>query len=146
MSEINHTIFAELPGEYSISRVISDGTVFNGSASFTLLKPDTLDYAEKGQSTLPSGAIIDSYRDFQYRFENDLIEMLFKDSHRYFEKYVTLNFTPQPECFYAADTHLCGKDTYKHSMFWHGKNKFETKTEISGPEKDMLISSIYERC
>lgn len=143
----NHGRFNALAGRWQMSRAITGGSVgqMTGIASFTAGGPDRLDYAERGQLTLPGGPVLDVFRRYTYRLLADgRIAIDFADGPTPGTRFVTLAFAAGAEgagdgvegrCS-ATDLHHCGDDLYHATMALDLPDRFSTEIRVKGPRKD----------
>ena len=129
-----------LTGEWSVTRVINHGAGrFEGHASF-LRDPDApaaLIWREHGRLRLGDH---DGPAERTLRIEPTATgawEVRFADGRPFHSLDLTSG---------SADvTHLCGADTYRGHYAVQTRDRFTTTWRVSGPRKDDLIESVYER-
>jgi Family of unknown function (DUF6314) len=131
---------AWLPGEWTVTRVINDGAGhFEGRVSFAKDpdSPVSLIWHEHGRLRLaghdgPAGRTL--------RLEpaaTGAWEVRFADGRP---------FHPLDLASGSDDvTHLCGADTYHGRYAVEGRDRFTVTWRVTGPRKDDLIVSVYER-
>jgi hypothetical protein len=131
---------AWLPGEWTVTRVINHGAGhFNGRARFTpdLACPATLIWHEHGRLRLGAH---EGPAERTLRIESAAAgawEVRFADGRP---------FHPLDLATGSDDvTHLCGEDTYHGRYAVEGPDRFTVTWRASGPRKDDLIETRYDR-
>ncbi len=129
-----------LRGEWTVTRVINDGAGrFQGRVSFTS-DPDSpvaLIWHEHGRLRL---AAHDGPAERTLRIEPAAVgawAVRFADGRP---------FHPLDLASGSDDvTHLCGADTYRGRYAVEGPDRFTVTWRVTGPRKDDVIVSVYER-
>jgi hypothetical protein len=136
-----------LAGRWAIARVIEgEGAQAVGVAS---LRPDgvgALAYRETCQLTLSDGRVVQTYRNYRYRFVGEWIEIHFDDGPDQGRLFVRLAFAQSPgRQTEAFDIHHCGDDIYRVLFRLNLPYLFETEIAVSGPRKNYRAVSRYQR-
>jgi len=131
-----------LAGAWTVSRLIDDRRQrargsFLGWAWFTE-SADGLDYRERGQMLLPvyRGIATQGYR---YRFAAPGRAVVRFADGRFFHDLDLSEGSWQAE-------HLCGQDLYEGRFAVQGEDHWSVGWRVSGPRKNLLLSSRFLRC
>ena len=141
------TLLEGLAGRWAIERAFEgEGARAAGVASLRPEGVETLAYRETCQLTLSDGRVLQAYRNYRYRFVDDLLEIHFDDGPDAGRLFVKLAFAQgtgrQAEAF---DVHHCGDDTYRVVFRLDLPSAFETEIVVSGPRKNYRAVSRYSR-
>lgn len=116
-----------------------------GNASFTKdLNPDSLFYSEDGELDLQQNKTKNPfYKNYLFSFFTDHITVYFSggaSSEQLYQEYrqVGNKITPVAE-------HVCNQDLYNSEFQMADQNQFEQITKITGPHKNFLITTIFNR-
>lgn len=131
-------VFRWLEGVWTFSRVIQGSGKMKGTATFIKKTPSTLLYYETGLLKLNDGAAFESYRNYIYQWKNKKIAVLFEDG-RFFHE---LEFETDVD---AKGHHECGMDLYRASYRFDGPYSFELQWAVTGPKKDYMIRTNFEK-
>jgi hypothetical protein len=129
-----------LPGEWAITRVINRGAgSFEGRAGFAPdpRSPTALIWREHGRMRLGSH---DGPAERTLRIEpaeDGTWEVRFQDG-RPFHRLEMAGGS-------CEATHLCGADTYRGRYVIEDRDRFSVTWSVTGPHKDDVIESVYER-
>jgi len=142
-----------LPGQWQFSRTIWEGgeapqASATGEMRFEpTSQPGQLIYRERGQlhmlTSTPGRPILFS-RLFDYRFEQDRLDVLFADGERVGQPYQSY-LLRENQLAPAAD-HLCGPDCYNAVYTFESEDAFAMETFINGPRKHTRVLTTYRRC
>ena len=135
-------LFAALPGEWTITRVLPGIGRMTGSARFRTAGPDLLHYREDGRLTLREGQSLEVYREYHYRLEEGRIRICFAEPGPPRTFHVLELDRPDGA---ASDVHLCGEDTYTGRYEFPDHDRFTIRMRVTGPQKDYSIETAYER-
>ncbi len=135
-----------LPGTWHVDRQIHvRGRADSKFQGLAHIRPTdmrgTFSYHEEGRF-VGEDVKIESYRDYLYKVKGGILTILFADTHRMGEHYVTLDFSGGVT---AEDTYLCDDDIYGHIFEIINGDHFSTETAVSGPEKDYRLITHYRR-
>lgn len=136
-----------LEGQWRISRrVESENATLHGSATFSRIADDVLDYAEKGLLTLHNGQTIRASRRYTFLARGESVVIEFADGPDLGKPFVELLFNPSTAgVLRAADTHYCGEDTYSVTFQMSLPDAYETDIAVSGPSKSYRAITRYRR-
>ncbi|KAA9159647.1 hypothetical protein FPZ12_019985 [Amycolatopsis acidicola] len=134
-------LFARLPGEWRLRREMPGLARMSGTARFRELEPGVLHYREDGHLTLDDGQVLEVYREYHYRLEDQQIRICFAEPG----PPRTLHVLRPGSTGSASDVHLCGPDTYTGHYEFTGEDTFTVRMRVTGPHKDYSILSGYER-
>lgn len=147
-------IFNNFVGEWKLSRIINLESKLNcykayGSAHFRRSNEEDnlLLYAEEliinyNQDDNPDRNLnktqIKAVQSYKYAFDNskNVINKLFKDGRHFYELDVREGT--------AHAKHMCINDSYVADYVFN-KNKFSLTYSVSGPKKDYIIQTIFEK-
>ncbi len=141
-------IFESLKGIWIFERKISENGVVKGKAIFEEVKPDILNYREKG-TWLRLNQTFEISKEYQYQYhpENDKITVFFSDKPlRVFYEMNFISFADEKDSGHVSATgkHLCKKDTYKAQYKFINKNKFLLFYHVIGPKKNYTSETVFE--
>jgi hypothetical protein len=144
---MNEALLDGLAGRWAIARVIEgEGARAVGVASLSPDADGALAYRETCQLTLSDGRVVQTYRNYRYRFVGEWIEIHFDDGPDQGRLFVRLAFGPSPGTRAAAsDIHHCGDDIYRVLFRLDLPSSFQTEIAVSGPRKKYCAVSRYER-
>lgn len=131
-------VFRSLEGVWGFTRVIHGSGRMKGTATFVKKADSTLLYYETGLLKLNDGASFESYRNYIYEWNDQKITVLFEDG-RFFHE---LDFETDMD---AKGHHECGLDLYRASYRFDGPHSFELQWAVTGPKKDYIIQTNFEK-
>ena len=118
----------------------SDGTrgTFTGVVLFTPTDDDGLTLHEEGTMRWPTFTGPAS-RDYLLKPapRPDALDVFFPDGRPFHR----MGFTPDT----SRDAHWCDPDTYRVSYRWEGPDAFSYSWDVTGPRKDLLLTSHLAR-
>ena len=141
------TAFERLPGQWNLTRTISDGSIAAGQAEFSLRTPGVLHYLETGELTLSSGYTGKVSREYYYSLEEDHLHVSFADSAPGERTFLRLR-PAAGDCgspLQAKDTHLCGRDVYEATYTFESAQRTVIAMRVTGPRKNYTIHTILTR-
>ena len=137
-------------GNWSFNREIkTDGdklfAMAKGSASFTKNSGvDSLFYSEDGKLDLQqSKTKNDFYKNYLFSFFNDYIKVYFSGGANSEQLYQEYKYTDNKIIPIAG--HTCNRDFYNSEYLITDQDQFKQVTKISGPQKNFLIRTIFDR-
>nr|WP_255448227.1 MULTISPECIES: DUF6314 family protein [unclassified Bordetella] len=137
----------QLEGSWRLRRdIAAEGATMTGVAHFTRVAADVLHYEETGTLTLREGQTLSCSRRYRFIARGDALVILFEDEPDRGRQFVSLGFVPaDAHTLVAADTHLCGPDTYTVAYRLALPAGYETEISVQGPRKDYTALSRYTR-
>ena len=137
-------------GDWSFTREIkTDGdrlfAMANGNASFAMdSNVDSLFYSEDGELDLEQSKTKNLfYKNYLFSFFTDYIKVYFSGGANSEQLYQEYKYTGN-KVIPIAD-HICNRDFYNSEYLITDQNQFKQVTKISGPQKDFLITTIFNR-
>jgi hypothetical protein len=137
-------------GDWSFSRKIKTDkdklfAIADGKASFSKdSKPDSLFYGEDGELDLKQSKTKNLfYKNYIFSFFEDHIRVYFSggaDAGQLYQEY-----TYRVNRLIPIAEHACNRDLYNSEYQITGENQFTLVTKIGGPQKDFLITTIFNR-
>lgn len=117
----------------------------NGSASFKKdANVDSLFYSEDGELNLEQSRTKNLfYKNYLFSFFTDHIKVYFSggaNSEQLYQEYRQVGNKISP-----IAEHACNRDFYNSEYLISDQNQFKQVTKISGPHKDYLITTIFNR-
>lgn len=136
-------LFLFFAGEWSLSREIDPHGSFEGSAMFTQIDDNTLQYEEQGVLQLKEGYTLDDVtKRYLYKFEDEVLVIYFDDGPDKGKLFHRLEFDEQG---LALATHDCPPDVYQAKMHLKSSDAFEIIYDVKGPRKNYKITSLYKK-
>ena len=134
-------LLADFLGDWQLSRQITDALhgqngQLDGRARF-VTDGDGLRYAERGQLTLASGAVMQADRAYLWDADPAGIAVRFADGTAFHE------FDPVGHT--TGTTHLCGADTYNVTYDFENWPNWSATWDVTGQRKDYRSVSHYNR-
>jgi hypothetical protein len=129
-----------LPGEWRVGRVINDGVGdFEGSARFAVEPGSAAEILWRECGRLRLGAHDGpAERTLRIRPADDgAWEVRFADGRPFHRLDL--------DGGRCQATHLCGADVYRGTYVIEGDDRFTVSWTVTGPHKDDVIASVYER-
>jgi hypothetical protein len=128
-------------GPWSVVRRIRDGRTGDlgrllGTAEFTP-DHDGLRFAERGTLTLP-GVQTDARQSYRFVLESDHSFSVFFADGRFFHR-------AEIAMGIAHVAHDCAPDAYCGRYRFAGPDRWSLSWRITGPRKDLVISSVFSR-
>jgi hypothetical protein len=137
-------------GDWSFTREIKTNkdklfAIAEGRASFSKdSKPDSLFYSEDGKLDLKESRTKNLfYKSYIFRFFKDHISVYLSGGANADQLYQEYSYK-ENKMIPIAD-HACNRDFYNSDYQIMGENQFKQVTKISGPQKDFLITTIFNR-
>lgn len=138
--------FGWLPGDWTLSRTISDGSTVIGEAKFSTLKPRVLHYLETGTLRLQSGYLGKIRREYYYVLEEDHIHVTFADAAPGERTFLRLYPVDDGNgCLRAQGNHHCDCDLYAAVYSFESARQVVMTVQVSGPKKDYRITTALTR-
>lgn len=141
------SVFKALEGRWSLTRRIVDSSQQLlasgvGHASFTKSNnnPNCLEYYESGEVTHRGQKPASFYKKYFFSLLNGELSVFFDCQLQ--DMYHTIDFASTTE---VVGKHLCNLDHYMITYQFDLPRKYKTICEVSGPNKDFVIHSIYTR-
>lgn len=130
--------FQRLEGEWKVTRDIEKFGKAIGTAKFTLVAPDRLNYREDLKVIAKEVPSYEAYREYIYTYDqsSNKMNIFFNDM----KLFIPLKYSKK-NLFIGE--HLCAKDNYKMSLAFEEEDKFTIIYDINGPEKNFNIKSYY---
>ncbi|WP_431197106.1 DUF6314 family protein [[Micrococcus luteus] ATCC 49442] len=132
-----------IAGKWAVERHLHDrsaGTrgTFTGVVLFTPTGDDGIIFREEGTMRWPTFTGPAS-REYLLRAADrpDALDVFFADGRPFHR----MSFTPQAN----VDQHWCDPDTYRVAYTCEGPDAFSYTWDVSGPRKDLLLSSVLTR-
>jgi hypothetical protein len=130
---------AELEGRWTLTRKITDYRAeltghFAGISTWTP-RGDGLLQVEEGTLRYGAAAPMHATRRYLWRAEGQELLVFFDDGRP---------FHSVPQAGQEA-VHDCAPDTYRVRYHWSGADAFTTQWRVTGPRKDMLLETRFER-
>lgn len=138
-------VLAALAGTWSLRRRICPGGRLIGRAVFAPAGPGHLHYREDGGLRLETGAVVQAFRDYDYRARAGAVRVDFADGEHPGGRFLRLEFAFVDGHLRAADRHLCGADIYDACYRLLAPDRFAVRIRVTGPAKDCRIWSVYRR-
>jgi hypothetical protein len=130
-------------GQWSVGRHLLDrsaGThgTFTGVVRFAVTDDDGLVFREEGTMRWPTFTGPAS-REYLLRpaDTHDALDVFFADGRPFHR----MSFTPDAN----LDQHWCDPDTYRVAYTYQGPDAFSYTWDVSGPRKDLLLTSVVQR-
>ncbi len=120
----------------------------NGSAWFTWLDEETLQYREEGELRLFSGSSHLAYRELFYSLDTNRIVVrlrLGSDPQHLLFQLALEPSGPTPWPASSSAIHICGQDTYEGGYVFETRHQFRTTVKVNGPSKNYTIASCFTR-
>ena len=137
-------------GDWSFTREIKTNgdrlfAMAKGNASFTKdSKVDSLFYSEDGELDLKQSKTKNLfYKNYLFSFFTDYIKVYLSGGANAEQLYQEYKYTGN-KITPIAD-HACNRDLYNSEYLIAGQNQFKQVTKISGPQKDFIITTIFNR-
>lgn len=136
-------IFKNLAGEWGLTRNISSGEHFTGTANFTSVSNSAFILIENGELKTQDGNTITATREWHWAYAPESqLTISYNESPLRLYHQLSLNIKNQICCGEA--THLCTPDTYI-GEYEFSENQIRIEQKISGPKKDYRVRSLFER-
>lgn len=133
---------AALAGEWRLDRRVVDHAAMTGLAVFTP-SGATLHYRESGHMVLETGQALQFSRSYIYRFNKELMEVLFDEQPlRLFQSVV---LTRQEDQVVGKGSHDCPPDTYTSRYRFMLPRAFSISHQVQGPRKFFVIETDFSR-
>jgi hypothetical protein len=137
-------------GDWSFTREIKTNkdklfAIAKGRVSFSKdSKPDSLFYSEEGELDLKQSKTKNLfYKNYTFSFFKDHIRVYFSGGANAEQLYQQYSYKENK--IIPVAEHTCNRDIYNSEYQIKGENQFEQVTKISGPQKDFLIKTIFNR-
>jgi Family of unknown function (DUF6314) len=145
-------LFGELAGDWRLTRETGDGTRFTGIARFTTAGTGRLLLEEEGQVFLPGNKRLRAGRSWQWVLpgghENaHCLEIRYPEERggMLYHRLKLLAVGNSGECFWqGAARHVCRDDLYDGD-YELARNRMRIRHRITGPNKDLIVDSLYLR-
>lgn len=135
--------FVNLTGKWALSRSISTGENFHGSATFDLENKNQLVLFEQGSLFLSESNVIDATRRWVWRLaESSQLNIFFDESP--LRLYHQLELVIESNRATGTANHVCGDDIYA-GKYQISETSIKIHQTVSGPKKDYSILSKYDR-
>ncbi|MEM7618568.1 MAG: DUF6314 family protein [Pseudomonadota bacterium] len=140
---VTDNLFVFFIGEWSLLREIDPHGSFEGTATFTPINDNTLQYEEQGVLQLKEGHTLDDVtKRYLYKFEDEVLFIYFDDGPDKGRLFHQLEFDDQG---LATATHDCPPDVYQTKMHLKSSDAFKIIHDVKGPRKDYKITSFYRK-
>ena len=120
-----------------------------GTAVFEKTDNNLLFYREEGVLTTPGGEQLKIYREnfYEYSEKDDNIVKFFSENKQKLTFMYDLKFSKTEKNINANGKHICINDTYEASFTFPENefDKFSLIYDVTGPTKDYLSETSYER-
>jgi len=142
-------LFNYFEGDWSFTREIkTDGDklfgLAKGKASFTKDTNESLYYSEDGELDLQqSKTKNDFYKSYFFSFYKDHIKVYFSGGANSEQLYQEYTYADKQILPIAG--HACNRDFYNSEYHITDENQLRQVTTITGPKKDFLITTIFNR-
>ena len=130
-------------GKWAVERQLLDrsaGTrgTFTGVVRFAVTDDDGLAFREEGTVRWPTFTG-PAFREYLLRPADriDALDVFFDDGRPFHR----MSFTPEAN----LDRHWCDPDTYRVAYTYEGPDAFSYTWDVSGPRKDLLLTSMLRR-
>ena len=133
-------VFAQLPGSWTQTRSITPGGTYHGTALFTRIHDNTLQYREEGALTTDQGHTGEVFRSYLFKRIGDRIEVLFDEAEPRLFHELSIDHQGRAE----AD-HKCGDDFYKSVYQFMSRDEFKITHTVTGPRKNYVMETKYVR-
>lgn len=132
-----------LAGDWTISRIVSNGATLAGMATISTVESHAARYHEEGVLRLPEGMEILAYRDYLLEAGmNDLRMMFDEDPPRLFQAF-TLSVSGNGIA--GTSQHICDQDVYHSRFELISRSEFTLRHDVSGPRKSYRMVTHYRR-
>lgn len=139
------TIFQYLQGEWLLERRTNGHGQMQGRASFSALDnaEQSLHYREQGQHVTAMGRACSFFKEYLYTLDQGSIVVYFCASAIKGGLFYPLCFAEDGSS--ATGKHLCAQDLYEASYQFVNANEFILHYQITGPRKNLLIQTQFQR-
>jgi len=137
------TVFEQLAGEWKLSRHISSGEIFSGIACFEKASPSEFLLSESGELKTQDGNSITASREWCWTY-TPVNQLTISYNENPLRLYHQLSMGIENEIWTGEATHLCIPDTY-FGQYEFSEDQIRIEQKISGPKKNYIVSSLFER-
>ncbi|MEM7461314.1 MAG: DUF6314 family protein [Pseudomonadota bacterium] len=140
--------YSELSGDWQLTRKISDGSRFEGSARFVEISENSFCLEETGRLVLQNSVSLNAMREWQWIYcGNGLLDIRYSAKNGggvYHQVELSALENTKGQSWHGEAIHHCGNDVYAGS-YQLAENCLKIRHEINGPKKDLVIKSHFFR-
>lgn len=130
-------------GKWNLTRDVSSGERFLGSARLEQIGDSTLRLEEAGRLELPDGTFLPASRSWLWEFASaNQLDILYDEEPP--RLYHSLKLKREDGTLFGVADHVCGDDLY-HGTYEIGMNLIKTCQTVKGPAKDYEVTSVYSK-